>query len=52
MKFAWGNTVPDLAAWNSAQVEEVGSDSYGDHLLEDEMNSELDKEEDEMIVDY
>ena len=28
MKFAWRNNIPDLAAWNSAFVEEV------DHLQE------------------
>jgi len=28
MKFAWHNTVPDLAAWNSAEVKEINSEEF------------------------
>ena len=52
MKFAWRNTVPDLAAWNSAEVEEINSEEFGVLLHADQMNAELDHDEDEMVVDY
>ena len=29
MKFAWRNTVPDLAAWNSNEVEEINTSIIG-----------------------
>jgi hypothetical protein len=52
MKFAWRNTVPDLAAWNSAHVEHVNAEEFGVLLHADEMNAELDGSEDEMVIDY
>ena len=52
MKFAWRNTVPDLAAWNSANVEDVNAEEFGVLLHADEMNAELDSSEDEMVIDY
>jgi hypothetical protein len=51
MKFAWRNTIPDLAAWNSGEVEEVDSEGFKGLLLADEMNAELDSDEDEMVLD-
>ena len=35
MKSAWGPQLCDFAAWNAAQVEEIGHDEYEDMLLED-----------------
>jgi hypothetical protein len=52
MKFAWHNTIPDLAAWNSAEMEEVELGCYEDLLEADTMFAEFDKLEDEMVVDY
>jgi hypothetical protein len=52
MKFAWRNTIPDLAAWNSAETEEVDLGCYEDLLEADTMFAEFDKLEDEMVVDY
>lgn len=55
MKFAWRNTVPDLAAWNSANVEnveDVNSEEFGVLLRADEMNAELDSSEDEAVGDF
>jgi hypothetical protein len=36
MKFAWRNNIPNLAAWNSAEVEEVDGDEYQEMLAADE----------------
>lgn len=33
MKFAWRNTIPDLAAWNSNEVEEISIISEYEALL-------------------
>jgi len=37
MKFAWRNNIGDLAAWNSAQVEEIDNEmrEYEDMLVSD-----------------
>ena len=37
MKFAWRNTISDLAAWNSSQVEEIDDEmgKYQDILVAD-----------------
>ena len=52
MKFAWRNTVPDLAAWNSAQVEDVNSECLQDLLDGDRKNAEFEQGEEKMVVDY
>jgi hypothetical protein len=52
MKFAWRNTVPDLAAWNSVNVENVDLEDFGVFLHADEMIAELDRSEDEMAIDF
>ena len=52
MKFAWQNTVPDLAAWNSAQVEDVNSECLQDLLDGDRKNAEFEQGEEKMVVDY
>ncbi len=52
LKFAWWQKVPDLGAWNSAQVEEINSECLQDLLDGDKMNAEFEKGEDEMVVDY
>lgn len=53
MKFAWCNTITDLAAWNSADVEEVDLGYYEELLETDVMLAEFDKEveADEMVFD-
>jgi hypothetical protein len=49
MKFAWRNNIGDLAAWNSAQVEEVDElKEYEDFLLGDEEQGVWDLTEDEI----
>lgn len=51
MKFAWRNNIGDLAAWNSAQVEEVDEmKEYRDLLVEDMEQDEWDKMEDETVM--
>ena len=57
MKFSWKNNIGDLAAWNSAKVEEV-EEEVGDGMMEyeDMLTADLDHEEwfnpvaDEVIV--
>jgi hypothetical protein len=34
MKFTWCNNISNLAAWNSAQIEEVNMDGEYQELLE------------------
>jgi hypothetical protein len=49
MKFAWRNNIGDIAAWNSAQVEEVDElKEYEDFLMGDEEQGEWDLPEDEI----
>jgi hypothetical protein len=49
MKFAWRNNIGDLAAWNSAQVEEVDElKEFEDFLLGDEEQGDWDLGEDEI----
>ena len=52
MKFAWCKNVSDLAVWNSRLVEEIDLDVYCDMLDVDEMEDTLDKDDDEMVLDY
>jgi hypothetical protein len=52
MKFAWRNTISDLAAWNSAEMEEVDLGCYEELLEADAMFDKFDKMEDEMVVDF
>lgn len=52
MKFAWRNTINDLAAWNSAEIEEVDLGCYADILEADALLAEFDKHADEMVVDF
>ena len=49
MKFAWRNNIGDLAAWNSAQVEEVDEmKEYEDFLIGDQEQCDWDLDEDEI----
>ena len=52
MKFAWRNNIGDLAAWNSAQVEEVDNEmwEYKDMLISDWDFEEWDKPADELVI--
>jgi hypothetical protein len=57
MKFAWRTKIPNFAASNSAQIEEVDIDEYTnitdeftEMLREDESAAEFDKLEDEFIL--
>ena len=44
MKFVWRNNISDLAAWNSAQIEEVDEmKEYLDLLAADVEHDEWDK---------
>lgn len=52
MKFAWRNNIGDLAAWNSAHIEEVDSEmkEYEDMLTADRDFEEWDKTADEFVI--
>jgi hypothetical protein len=56
MKFAWRNNIPDLAAWNSSEVEEINIGEYegllgADHW-QDDFDQDLDRDHDsiDMII--
>lgn len=50
MKFAWRNNIGDLAAWNSAQAEEVDEmKEFQDLLAADGEHEKWDKDADEFI---
>ena len=50
MKFAWRNNIGDLAAWNSAQVEEVDEmKEFQDLLAANGKHEEWDKDADEFV---
>ena len=53
MKFAWWQAIIDLAAWNSAQLEEVDLDEYSELLEVDEQTAEWDSQfvADEVILE-
>ena len=50
MKFAWRNTVTDLAAWNYGLTEEIVLEDYKDLLAQEEWEEEIDKVADEHII--
>jgi len=52
MKFAWRNNIGDLAAWNSAQVEEIDNEmqEFEDMLVSDQDFEEWDKSADELVI--
>ena len=54
MKFTWRNNIRDLAAWNSAQVEEIGHkmQEYEDLFIADWDFEEWDKSMNEPVVNY
>jgi hypothetical protein len=43
MKSAWGPDIYDAAAWNSAQVEEIGLADFKEMLIDDSDAVEWDK---------
>ncbi|KAH9072194.1 hypothetical protein EDB83DRAFT_2516969 [Lactarius deliciosus] len=52
MKFGWHNTIPNLAAWNVAEVEDISLGCYQDLLGKDSLDTEFDGDENEMVIDY
>jgi hypothetical protein len=44
MKFAWRNTIPDLAAWNSSEVEEINIGEYTGLLGADNWQDDFDRD--------
>ena len=52
MKFAWRNNIRDLAAWNSAQVEEIDHEmeEYEDMFIADRDFEEWDKSTNEPVI--
>ena len=52
VKFAWHNDIPDLIAWNSAEVEEVELDDFEEFLVADVWTDKFDKEVDEFIIEW
>ena len=54
MKFAWRNSISDLAAWNSSQVEEIKNELgqyYKDMLVAEQDLDEWDKLVDEFHIE-
>jgi hypothetical protein len=54
MKSTWRKNISDLAAWNSAQVEEVELEEYSEMLEAEDLAAEWDKGEteyDEFVLD-
>jgi hypothetical protein len=53
MKYAWRNNIPDLAAWNSAFVEEVDDlDEFRELLDSDDRQNKFDVLENEQDIYY
>jgi hypothetical protein len=50
MKFAWRNTIRDLAAWNSGLVEEIDLEEF-QLLLDADMRENENEDEDIMVVE-
>ena len=52
MKFAWRNNIGDLAAWNSAQIEEFDNEmrEFEDMLDADRDFEEWNKSADEFVI--
>lgn len=44
MKFAWRSTIPDLAAWNSNEVDEINIGEYQGLLSADNWQDDFDKD--------
>ena len=44
MKFTWRNTIPDLAAWNSSEVEEINIGEYEGLLGADNWQDDFDRD--------
>jgi hypothetical protein len=42
MKFAWNNNIPNLAAWNSNEVEEIDTNEYRTLLSVDNWQADFD----------
>lgn len=42
MKFAWRNNIPNLAAWNSIEVEEIDTTEYSTLLNDDNWQANFD----------
>jgi hAT family C-terminal dimerisation region len=42
MKFAWNNDIPNLAAWNSNEVEEIDTTEYSTLLSDDNWQADFD----------
>jgi hypothetical protein len=53
MKFAWRNNIGDLAAWNSAQIEEIEDEiiQYQDMLVADQDSNNWDNLADDFYVE-
>jgi hypothetical protein len=51
MKSAWGPGLSDVAAWNAAQMEEVGNLDFEQMLVDDGDQKEWDKSEDDANLD-
>jgi hypothetical protein len=52
MKYAWRNNIPDLAAWNSALIEEVDLEEFRELLGADNWQNVFDGNEDTMMELY
>lgn len=52
MKSAWGSGLGDVAAWNAAQIEEVGSFDFEQMLVDDGDQEEWDKSLSNLDMDW
>lgn len=44
MKFVWHNTIPNLAAWNSNEVEDINIGKYQSLLSVDNWQDDFDRD--------
>jgi hypothetical protein len=51
MKFAWNDDIPNLAAWNSNEVEEIDSTTEYSTLLGDD-NWQAEFDSDSSVLEY
>lgn len=51
MKFAWHNNIPNLAAWNSSEVEEIDTTEYTTLLGNDNWQADFDGDNDDHVMD-
>jgi hypothetical protein len=51
MKFAWHNNIPNLAAWNSDEIEEIDTLEYTTLLGDDNWQANFDGDDDDLVIE-